>query len=250
MVWDLNPPVNPAEKSDDASNDSVSPGPRPQPTVYAIPFAHSLTSVNSHVATSKEFLVSDDRGSIFMLDWRSEPDDRGPNNAIELQEPRALSDVSLGLANQWSGSVSWRRDSADMYVVLPILSMSFNNLLSLDRVGAVYRSRFSIWDVSKLQGGKPMISGTSFPDGGHRFRWCHNYPEYFAISSQSPLRGALVHVHNLNYVHAAPTAFTLAPKPHYTQDFDFLGGKGIPRLVVAFGQTIMVFPIGVPSTTT
>lgn len=38
-------------------------------------------------------------------------------------------------------------------------------------VGATYGSRFSIWDLSKSQGGKPLQTGISFPEGGHQFRY-------------------------------------------------------------------------------
>ena len=38
------------------------------------------------------------------------------------------------------------------------------------RIGAVYGSRYSIWDLSNLQGGKPSISGPGFVEGGHQFR--------------------------------------------------------------------------------
>lgn len=98
---------------------SPSPAARPQPTAYVIPFPHPLTSINSHPSTSKEFLVSDCRGSIFLTDWRSDPeiaDQDSWRNAslIELTEPHALSDASLGGAGQWSGSVGWRRDTVDM----------------------------------------------------------------------------------------------------------------------------------------
>lgn len=38
------------------------------------------------------------------------------------------------------------------------------------RVGAVFGSEFALWDISKLQGGKPFETGISFPEGSHRFR--------------------------------------------------------------------------------
>lgn len=38
-------------------------------------------------------------------------------------------------------------------------------------VGANYGSRFAIWDISKLRGGKPIHTGISFQDGGHAFRY-------------------------------------------------------------------------------
>lgn len=37
-------------------------------------------------------------------------------------------------------------------------------------VGAAYGSKFSIWDITKLEGGKPTMSGISFPEGSRHFR--------------------------------------------------------------------------------
>lgn len=128
MVWDLHPTVDMSSNnaSVQPSPDlavSPSPGARPQPTAYVIAFPHPLTSVNSHPATSKEFLVSDCRGSIFLTDWRSDPEavsrqeNRRNSNLVELIDPKALSDTSLGIAERWSGSVAWRRDTSDMQVL-------------------------------------------------------------------------------------------------------------------------------------
>jgi hypothetical protein len=51
-------------------------------------------------------------------------------------------------------------------------------LIVQTRVGAVYGSRYSLWDISRLQGGKPM-TGNSFPQGGHRFRYALWLDELF-----------------------------------------------------------------------
>jgi hypothetical protein len=79
------------------------------------------------------------------------------------------------------------------------------------------------------------------------FSWSPTYPEYFAISTRSPAKGALIHVHNINYVHAQPTVFAIHPRPHSVQDFDFLAMRGIPRIVAAVGTTVHIFTIGVDS---
>ena len=113
-------------------------------------------------------------------------------------------------------------------------------------IGAVHRSRFSLWDLSKLQGGKPALSGASFPEGAHRFRWCPTYPEYFAISTRNAgARGATIHVHGAMHAHVEPTTFTLAPRPLCVRDFDFVPLKGIPRIAAAVGHELIIFPIGV-----
>jgi hypothetical protein len=129
-------------------------------------------------------------------------------------------------------------------------------------VGSTYGSKFCLWDMSNLHGGKPCATGTSFPEGGHRFRyaiyhlhpslsnlptyrWCPTYPELFAISTQSPHKGAVIHVHNANYIHTQPTPFVVSPRPHFVRDFDFLASPGIPRITAAIGRQLVIFSIGV-----
>ncbi|TFK72577.1 hypothetical protein BDN72DRAFT_815901 [Pluteus cervinus] len=238
MVWDLYPTIDiPTNISSPIRSLEerlpLSPAARPQPTAYVIPFSHPLTTICSHPSTSKEFLVADARGSIFLTDWRSDPEDNAQDgwrkfSVIELNEPHALANSSIGHHYNWSGSIAWRRDTPDI-------------------IGGVYGSRFSLWDTSNLHGGKPFANGTSFLEGGHHFRWCPTYPEYFAISTQNPAKGAVINVHNVNYIHAQATAFAVGNRPHFVRDFDFLGLRGIPRIAAAVGQKVWVFSIGVES---
>jgi hypothetical protein len=174
MVWDLYPTQDTASNRSSLDSSrmtgSPSPPPRPQPTAYVIAFPHPLTTVNSHPSSSKEFLVSDTRGSIFLTDWRSDPDDADFESwrLVELVEPYALAAASMGISVQ-GGWAAWRRDNADMYVWCTIAA--YNSTPNTDiSVGAVYGSRYSLWDISRLQGGKPT-TGHSFPQGGHRFRY-------------------------------------------------------------------------------
>jgi len=215
MVWDLHPA---ADISSPSIDDSVSPPATPRPTAYVIAFPHPLTAVNSHPSTSKEFLVSDSRGSIFLTDWRSDPEDNEEqswrhHSLVELVEPRALS-ASLGYAVQWTGAIGWRRDSVEI-------------------VGATYGSMFSIWDMSKLQGGKPSVTGTSFSDGGRQFRWSPSSPDCFAIAARSSSRGAVIQIHDMRYVHAQPSTINIAPKPHIIRDFDFISSRGGAAVIAA-----------------
>jgi len=228
MVWDLYPSLDaPSTSSSQSSrmSGSLSPPPRLQPTAYVIAFPHALCAVDSHPSSSKEFLVSDARGSIFVTDWRSDPDDSDYESwrLVELIEPYALAATSTGISVP-GGWAAWRGDNADI-------------------VGAVYGSRYSLWDISRLQGGKPM-TGNSFPQGGHRFRWCPTYPEYFAISTQSPAKGAVINIHNTTYSH--PTAMALAPRPHFIRDFDWLASR-TPRIAAAVGRQLIVFSVAVDS---
>ena len=116
MVWDLE--IRASRRSLSAGSDRARDSSfldRPHPAVYAIPFPHPLTSVSSHPLSSKEFLVSDNHGSIFLTDWRSDPEEDSRRlNVIELVEPRALSDAVGGLGS--TGVAAWRADNPDVYV--------------------------------------------------------------------------------------------------------------------------------------
>jgi hypothetical protein len=243
-----------------------------------ISFPHALSAVCAHASTTKDLLVADVRGSLALVDWRSDPAHAPADAAwhhprvVEFAAPRAIA----GGAGAFPPSAAWQHANPDMYVLLPPfpsrplafvkshppLSVSSDLSLSLARthttnththtrkthsIGAVHRSRFSLWDLSKLHGGKPTLSGASFPEGAHRFRWCPTYPEYFAISTRSAgARGATIHVHSAlhAHAHAEPTAFTLAPRPLCVRDFDFVSLKGIPRIAAAVGHELVVFYIG------
>ncbi|KAG7092201.1 hypothetical protein E1B28_008569 [Marasmius oreades] len=232
VVWDLYPTHSVRSPRSSVGSDASSSSHRPQPTAYVIAFPHPLTSIDSHPSSSKEFLVADCRGSIFLTDWRSDPDNVHElwrhQSLVELSDPHALSDSMMGLSVHLSASAAWRRDTPDI-------------------IGAVYGSRFSLWDTSKIYGGKPFVSDVSFSQGGHQFRWCYTYPEFFAISTQSPLKGAVIHVYNTGYVHAQPTMFEISSRPHFVRDFDFVASRGIPRLAAAVGRSVVIFPIGVES---
>ncbi|KAH7908012.1 WD40-repeat-containing domain protein [Hygrophoropsis aurantiaca] len=236
MVWDLQPTLDIASGITSAAapshrDETSSPQPRLQPTAYVISFPHPLTTVNSHPSSSKEFLVSDCHGSLFLTDWRSDPEqsEQGSwrhSSVVELVEPHTLSTSITGLSLQWTGFAAWRRDAFNI-------------------IGATYGSGFSIWDLSKIQGGKPLHSETCFPEGGYQFRWCPTNTDYFAIASHSPDKGAVIHVYNMNYVHAQPNIIHVASRPHRIRDFDFMANHSKSTLAVALGREIMVFSLGV-----
>ncbi|KAJ7055177.1 hypothetical protein C8F01DRAFT_1211717 [Mycena amicta] len=186
------------------------PPPRSQPTAYTIAFPHELRSVCSHPSSSKEFLVADARGSIFLTDWQTGFDSW---RLVELADPHALA-ASTTLS---SAAASWKKDNADI-------------------IGGVFGSRYSIWDISNLQGGKPLI-GNVCPEGVDRFRWCPTLPA-FAISSSS--KAATIYIHDLN--HSSPTTIVLAPRPHFLRDFDWIASR-TPRIAAAVGRRIMVLSV-------
>lgn len=130
MVWDLHPAAD-VESSSPPSTMSLSPSPssRSQPTAYVIPFPNPLTSIRSHPSTSKEFLVSDCHGAVYLTDWRSDPDEGDPgglwhSSLVEFIEPSALSVSCLGGPSQWSASVDWRSDTVDLQVPYYIFFVS------------------------------------------------------------------------------------------------------------------------------
>ncbi|OBZ75753.1 Nucleoporin Nup37 [Grifola frondosa] len=232
MIWNLNPPATAISPRLSMTEGSSSTSSRPQPTAYAITFLHPLATVSSHPTTNKELLVSDCHGSIFLTDWQADPDaneqDSWRNSSvIELVEPRALSSSMYGFTTRWSGSVAWRRDKAEI-------------------VGAAFGSRFAIWDLTDLRGGKPYVMGTTFPEGGHQFRWCPTLSDYFAVSCNSPTKGAVIHLHNMSYIHAQPVVFNVGPRPLFVRTFDFMASRGVvPRIAAAVGRDVIVFSIGV-----
>ena len=268
MVWDLYPSIDlpsPFHFQSPSPDYALTPAPdsRPQPTAYVIPFPHPLSTIRAHPGTSKEFLVSDCHGSVFLTDWRTGPDDNDDgslrhSSVIELVEPLAMAAASMGSIRQGPVSIDWRRDAMDMYA--RFLRHS-NATHYFDSVGGVYGNKFALWDISKLRGGLPTVSGSTFPEGGSVFRydnafhaviffiqvcrWCPTYPEHFAISAQSPSIGATIHIHNCNFVHSPPTPFTIRSKPHFVRDFDFLSLSGIPRIAAVVGRSLLIFSIGV-----
>ncbi|THH10858.1 hypothetical protein EW145_g1064 [Phellinidium pouzarii] len=126
-----------------------------------------------------------------------------------------------------SGYASWQRDDANI-------------------VGSVFGSEFALWDTSILKGGKPFATGATFAEGGHRFRWCPSFPDYFAISAATVTSGgAVINVDNVRHLQTQATAIEIAPRPHRVTDFDWLASGNTPRLAVAVGRDVYVFPISV-----
>ena len=84
-----------------------------------ISFDYPLCSVESHPTTSKELLVSDSRGSLFLLDWRRDPNDPYDGslyheNTIELTNVKVTAAMATNLSKAITGSASWRRDEPTM----------------------------------------------------------------------------------------------------------------------------------------
>ncbi|EPQ58505.1 hypothetical protein GLOTRDRAFT_137202, partial [Gloeophyllum trabeum ATCC 11539] len=224
LVWDLYPDIPPEE--DIPENAADIPGRLSEPVAYAIKYSHALNSVCAHPSSSKELLVGDCQGSIFLVDWRSTIPDEAfsfrRHSILELVEPRALAESTMGFASGKGGSVAWRVDSPDI-------------------IGAAYGSRYSIWDLTMLRGGKPSLSGVSFPGGNDKFRWCPTHPSRFGISPVSPTAGPVIHIHNMAYPHMEPDVVELAPSRHLRiRDFDFLASKERARLAASVGRQVII----------
>jgi hypothetical protein len=130
MVWDLRPnvdissaPLSPSPPSHRArSNDSQTGGDngnaRPQPTAYVISFPHALSSVCAHATTTKDLLVADIRGSLALIDWRTDASHASTDAAwhhprvVEFTAPRAIA----GGACAFPASAAWQQANPDMYV--------------------------------------------------------------------------------------------------------------------------------------
>lgn len=108
MIWDLYP----------TSSCDVSPS-RPQPTAYVIPFSYPLSSIAAHHSSGKEFLVADSRGSVFVIDWGFDLDDKNESVfrhscVVELVDTHTIFRSVLGKPVQGVTCVAWCGDSAEL----------------------------------------------------------------------------------------------------------------------------------------
>ena len=123
MVWDLRPnvdipsaPLSRSPSDAHADSDGASSA-RPQPTAYVISFPHALSAVCAHASTTKDLLVADVRGSLALIDWRSDPSHAPPTDAwhhphvVEFSAPRAIA----GGAGAFPASAAWHHANPDMY---------------------------------------------------------------------------------------------------------------------------------------
>lgn len=70
-------------------------------------------------------------------------------------------------------------------------------------------------------------------------RWSTTHPDYFALLDLSSTNGAVIHVRNINHVHAEP-AIVNVPQPHTIQDFDFLAIEGKLFIAAAMGHIVRI----------
>jgi hypothetical protein len=55
--------------------------------------------------------------------------------------------------------------------------------------------------------------------------------------------GAVIHVHDMRYIHAQPSVVNIAPKPHIIRDFDFIASRGAAVIAAAVGRELVVISI-------
>lgn len=63
------------------------------------------------------------------------------------------------------------------------------------RIGGVFGTRFSIWDLSNMRGGKPAITAQGTLDGAYRFRFVY-FVSFLLCRAQVALLGGVAHTQN------------------------------------------------------
>ena len=69
----------------------------------------------------------------------------------EFVDPYSLGRSAAGLSNHWSGGASWKPNDPDVF-------------------GASFGPSWHVWSQRSMFGGKPLISGEAFAEGGDRFK--------------------------------------------------------------------------------
>ncbi|CAE6521028.1 unnamed protein product [Rhizoctonia solani] len=216
LIWNLSKRI----KSEDDPDSSMDLGDDQQdqdqaPTAYPIAFSHPLQDVIAHDANARVLLVADSRGTVSLVDWAgAEVEEDAPEGwhrqrVVELMDPRRVAEGITGVRtsgvpmnSSLSGGADWKPDDPNI-------------------IGATYGSRWMIWDLRRVQGGKPVATGEGFLSGGHRFRWCPTDENLFAVSTISPVPGAAIKVYHISFP-GAPRTYQLFGRPHRVRDIDWL----------------------------
>ncbi|KAG9103327.1 hypothetical protein FRC06_011383 [Ceratobasidium sp. 370] len=219
LVWNLSPKGIKTEEDLDGSDADMSVegagGDEQPPSAYPIPFTYPLQDVIAHDANARSLLVADSRGAVSLVDWagmeteEGTPDEWRRQRIVELMDPKRVAEGITGVRtagvprnSSLSGGADWKPDDPNI-------------------VGATYGSRWMIWDLRRLQGGKPVATGEGFLTGGHRFRWCPTDENLFAVSTTSPVPGAAIKVYHISFP-GAPRTYQILPRPHRVRDIDWL----------------------------
>lgn len=216
LIWNLSKRIK-TEDDPDTSMDGVEDGDEQAPSAYPIAFTHPLQDVIAHDANARTLLVADSRGTVSLIDWAgAEMDEDVPGaeewhrqRVVELMDPRRVAEGITGvrtsgvpLNSSLGGGADWKPDDPNI-------------------IGATYGPRWMIWDLRRVQGGKPVATGEGFLSGGHRFRWCPTDENLFAVSTTSPVPGAAIKVYHISFP-GAPRTYQLFGRPHRVRDIDWL----------------------------
>ncbi|CAE7205857.1 unnamed protein product [Rhizoctonia solani] len=216
LIWNLSKRI----KAEDDPDSSMDLGDDQQdqdqaPSAYPIAFSHPLQDVIAHDANARVLLVADSRGTVSLVDWagaeteEDAPDGWHRQRVVELMDPRRVAEGITGVRtsgvptnSSLGGGADWKPDDPNI-------------------IGATYGSRWMIWDLRRVQGGKPVATGEGFLSGGHRFRWCPTDENLFAVSTTSPVPGAAIKVYHISFP-GAPRTYQLFGRPHRVRDIDWL----------------------------
>ncbi|KAF9519839.1 hypothetical protein BS47DRAFT_1387784 [Hydnum rufescens UP504] len=228
------------------------------PLAYPIYFGKPLHTVSSHPANARSilashpYLVSDAGGTVSLINWMDLESELEPSIGVyaevwrghrvtEFIDPNALARNVTGMRSTWGGGASWKHSDPDLF-------------------GATYGPNWLVWSQKRSQGGKPLIVGEGFLEGGHRFRWgvvnisfslrwCPTNSRLFAICTTSPAQGAVIKSFDSDFP-TAPRTHVLAPRPHRVRDFDWIGSEAEDSLdspawmAVAVGKRVLFLAAG------
>jgi len=201
--------------------------PSSTPFVYPIEFPHPLLTVSSHPGNSSQFCVADANGTVHLVDWQTalDSDERSASwrmhRVCEMYDPRKLADSITGVGQRsLTGGAGWKPQDTNIF-------------------GATFGSRWLVWDLRRLQGGKPVAAGEAFAEGGHRFKWCPTDPHLFAVSTTSPANGAIINVYHTSFP-GSPRSYQILPRPHRLRDFDWLDSLSVE----GSSQTLLAAAVG------
>ncbi|KAG8692751.1 hypothetical protein FRC09_010986, partial [Ceratobasidium sp. 395] len=166
LVWNLSPKGIKTEDLDGSDADMSMEGAgvdEQPPSAYPISFTHPLQDVIAHDGNARSLLVADSRGAVSLVDWagmeteEGTPDGWRRQRIVELIDPKRVAEGITGVRtsgvprnSSLGGGADWKPDDPNL-------------------IGATYGSRWMIWDLGRLQGGKPIATGEGFLTGGHRF---------------------------------------------------------------------------------
>ncbi|EUC62084.1 Smg-4/UPF3 family protein [Rhizoctonia solani AG-3 Rhs1AP] len=208
LIWNLSKRI----KTEDDPDSSMDLGDDQQdqdqaPSAYPIAFSHPLQDVIAHDANARVLLVADSRGTVSLVDWagaeaeEDAPDGWHRQRVVELMDPRRVAEGITGVRtsgvpmnSSLGGGADWKPDDPNL-------------------IGATYGSRWMIWDLRRVQGGKPVATGEGFLSGGHRFRWCPTDENLFAVSTTSPVPGAAIKVYHISFPGATIMSSAAKPEP-------------------------------------